>query len=156
MNKNILIAMDDSDGARRALSLAVEIFDKTARFLLFSVVPDYKSICEYNSPGLTPTFQRERSVFCSLENQKKALLEAALKEGRRELLDAGLEPDQVETEVHTLEKGVARDIIKTADSRFDVVVMGKRGGAASSAFLLGSVSQKVLGGAKKASVFVVT
>lgn len=148
--------MDDSDGARRALSLAAEIFDKTARVLLFSVAPDYSRLCEYNSPGLTPTFQRERSAFCALENQKKALLEAALKEGRRELLDAGFDLNRIETEVHTLEKGVARDIIKTADSGFDVVVMGKRGISASSAFLLGSVSQKVLGGAKKASVFVVS
>lgn len=156
MDKNILIAMDDSDGARRALSFAAGIFDKTARVLLFSVVPDYRRICEYNSPGLTPTFQRERSAFCALENQKKVLLEAALKEGRRELLNAGFEPDRVETKVHTLEKGVARDIIKTADSGFDVVVMGKRGVSAPSAFLLGSVSQKVLGGAKQASVFVVT
>jgi nucleotide-binding universal stress UspA family protein len=124
--------------------------------LLLSVAPDFRRICEYNSPGLTPTFQRERSAFCVLENQKKALLEAALKEGHRELVNAGFDLSRIETKLHVLEKGVARDIIKTADSGFDVVVIGRRGVSAPSAFLLGSVSQKVLGGVKKASVFVVS
>lgn len=119
-------------------------------------MPDYKSISEYQSPSLTPTFERERAAFRALENQKKGLLEAAQKEARRILLSAGFAEDQVQMKIQRLEKGIARDIIKMADADFDVLVLGKRGVSASSAFFLGSVSQKVLHGLKTASVLVVS
>lgn len=156
MSKKVLIAVDDSENAKRAVDFAAGLLDKNSEITLFSVLQDHQSICEYNSPSLTPTFQRERAAFCALEDQKKALLETASQEARRSLLAAGFDENRVVTRIQPLEKGVARDIVKAADAGFDVIVIGKRGISAASDFFFGSVSQKVLNGVKKASVLVVT
>ncbi len=156
MNKKVLIAVDDSDNARRAVAFAAGMLDKDSDVTLYSVLQDHKSICEYNSPSLTPTFQRERAAFCALEDQKKALLETASQEAQRVLAAAGFSEDRIQIKIQALEKGVARDIVKKADSGYDVVVIGKRGISAASDFFFGSVSQKVLNGVKSASVLVVT
>lgn len=156
MSKKVLIAMDDSENAMRAVRFAADLLDKDSDITLFSVLQDHKSICEYNSPSLTPTFQRERATFCSLEDQKKGLLEAAALEACRHLSSAGFSEACIHRKIKSLEKGVARDIINMADSGFDVVIIGKRGISAASEFFFGSVSQKVLNGVKSASVLVVT
>ena len=55
----------------------------------------------------------------------------------------------------TRKKGIARDIIDEARNGYDTVVMGKRGLSGIKEFFLGSVSQKVLNGAKDVSVLLV-
>ncbi len=156
MSKKVLIAMDDSDNAMRAVQFTAALIEKDSEITLFSVLQDYKSICEYNSPSLTPTFQRERAAFCAIEDEKKVLLEAAAKVAMRYLQSAGFPEEKVKIQVQPLEKGTARDIIKKADSGFDVVVIGKRGISSAADFFFGSVSQKVLNGVKSASALVVT
>ncbi len=156
MSKKVLIAMDDSENAMRAVQFAAALIEKDSVITLFSVLQDYKSICEYNSPSLTPTFQRERAAFCAIEDEKKVLLEAASKEAARYLQSAGFAAENIKTQIQPLEKGTARDIVRKADSGFDVVVIGKRGISSASDFFFGSVSQKVLNGVKSASVLVVT
>lgn len=156
MSKKILLAIDDSENAMRAVRLISELFDKDSEITLYSALLDHKKICEYNSPSLTPSFQKERAVFCALEEEKKSLLEKSSGEARDHLMQAGFARDNIHVETKPIEKGVARDIIKKADSGYDVVVLGKRGISGASEFLFGSVSQKVLNGVKKASVFIVT
>ncbi len=156
MSKKVLIALDDSENAKRAVTFAAGVLDKSSEVTLFSVLQDHKSICQYNSPSLTPTFQRERAAFCALEDQKKVLLETASQQARQELAAAGFSEDRIHIKVKPLEKGVARDIVNKADAGYDVVVIGKRGISAASDFFFGSVSQKVLNGVKSASVLVVT
>ena len=155
MAKKVLISIDDSENAMRAVTFASGLLDKNSEITLFSVLQDSKSICEYNSPSLTPTFQRERAAFCALEDQKKALLETAAENARNELLSAGFGENHVDIKIQPLEKGVARDIIKKADAAYDLVIIGKRGIASATDFFFGSVSQKVLHGVKNASVVVV-
>jgi nucleotide-binding universal stress UspA family protein len=156
MSKKVLIAMDDSENAMRAVQFTAALIEKDSEITLFSVLQDYKSICEYNSPSLTPTFQRERAAFCAIEDGKKVLLESAAKEAAQYLQSAGFAAEKIKTQLQPFEKGIARDIIRKADSGFDVVVIGKRGISSASDFFFGSVSQKVLNGVKSASVLVVT
>lgn len=156
MKKKVLIAFDNSENAMRAVTFAAELFEKNSEITLFNVLLDYKRVCEYDSPSLTPSFQAERASFCRLEDQKKALLDRTAEELQKCLLLAGFEKDNLHVEIKTMEKGVARDIIKKADSGYDIVVLGKRGISGASEFFFGSVSQKVLHGVKKASAMVVT
>ena len=51
--------------------------------------------------------------------------------------------------------GVARDIVKEAESGYNVIVLGRRGLSGIKDFILGSVSQKVFNLAKDISVLVV-
>ena len=156
MNKKILIAMDESENARRSVMFAAKMFDKNDEITLFSVLPDHKNICSFESQDLTPSLQRQQEALCTLENEKKGLLEKTLNESHRELLDAGFADDHVHQEIKPAKKNVAQDIINKADTGFDAVLIGKRGISATSAFLFGSVSQKVLQGVNKASVLVVS
>ena len=156
MSKKVLMSIDDSENAARAVKFAAEVLDKSSEITLFSVLLDTQSICEYNSPSLTPTFQKERAAFCSIEDQKKELLSEAAQSAKKQLVSSGFAEDRISIEVVPREKGVARDIIKRADAAYDVVVIGKRGISAASDFFFGSVSQKVLNGIKQASVLVVT
>ncbi len=50
---------------------------------------------------------------------------------------------------------VAVEIIEEARNGYDVVVLGRRGLSPVKSFFLGSVSQKVLNGAKDVSVLIV-
>lgn len=156
MNKKILIAMDESANARRAVTFAAKMFDKDDEITLFSILPDHKSICSFDSNNLNPSLQRQQEALCTLENEKRKLLENALNESRQELLSAGFAEDSVHQEIQPVKKTVARDIINKANAGFDAVAIGKRGISATSAFLFGSVSQKVLHGVQTASVLVIS
>lgn len=148
--------MDESANARRSVTFAAKMFDKNDEITLFSVLPDHKSICSFDSQSLTPPLQRQQDALCALENEKKGLLEKALNESRLELLAAGFAEDRVYQEIQPVKKNVAQEIINKADTGFDAIVIGKRGISATSVFLFGSVSHKVLQGVHAASVIVVS
>jgi nucleotide-binding universal stress UspA family protein len=156
MGKKVLISVDDSENAMRAVKFASEILEKDSEILLFSVLQDTKSICEYNSPSLTPSFQKERAAFCALEDQKRELLETAVNAARRHLVAYGFDENRISVKIKTIDKGVARDIIMKAESGYDLVVIGKKGISGATDFIFGSVAQKVINGVKTASVLVVT
>jgi len=156
MEKNVLIAIDDSENAMRGVNFVAGLFGKDIHVTLFSVLHDTETICEYNSPSLTPYFRTERESFCALEEKKKKLLESAVEAARCCLVNAGLPAELIKVKIEPRSKGIARDIIREADSGYDVVVLGKRGISGVQEFFFGSVSQKVINGVKNASVLVVS
>jgi len=155
MEIKVLVALDDSENAMRAVRFITKCFTREHKITLFSVVPDLPAICDMGSPGLTPYFLSKRDVFCSIEDQKRELVEDAMKKAKALLLDAGFEEKNIETKVQTQKEGVARDILHEAHSGYDAVVLGRRGLSGIKEFLLGSVSQKVLHLAKDVSILVV-
>jgi nucleotide-binding universal stress UspA family protein len=153
--RQTLIAFDDSENAMRAVSYIAETFNPRHTVTLFSVVPDTQSMCEMNSPELTPYFRTEQNAFCTLEDQKRLLLQDAMKKAKELLVDAGFAEDRIELRLEKREKGVARDIVSEAAKGYDLVVLGKKGVSGVKDFLLGSISQKVLYGAGDISVLFV-
>ncbi|MBW2572039.1 MAG: universal stress protein, partial [Deltaproteobacteria bacterium] len=113
------------------------------------------TLCEMNSPELTPYFTSQQSAFCLLENKKKELVGQALKKANAMLLDAGFDENNITTKAEFKNKGIARDIIQEAQDGYNVIVMGKRGVSGFKDFLLGSISQKVFNLAKDVSVLFV-
>jgi nucleotide-binding universal stress UspA family protein len=155
MGKNILVAFDDSDNAMRAVSYLAESFEKDSRITLFSVIPDSASLCQMNSPELTPYFKSQQSSFCLLEDKKKELVETALKKAKSMLVDAGFDPSNITLKLHTKTRGVARDIVDESESGYDLLVIGRRGISGIKEFFMGSISQKVFSLAKSISVLIV-
>lgn len=155
MAKKILIAFDDSENAMRAVSYIAETVSPGHSVTLFSVVPDTQSMCEMNSPELTPYFRTEQNAFCTLEDKKRLLLQEALQKAKEVLVEAGFAEDRVLLQLEKRKKGVARDIVSETVKGYDLVVLGKKGVSGVRDFLLGSVSQKVLYGAKDVSVLFV-
>jgi nucleotide-binding universal stress UspA family protein len=79
----------------------------------------------------------------------------AVQKARNILMDAGFDKNNITIKSELKKSGVARDIIKEAESGYNVIVMGRRGVSGIKEFILGSVSQKVFNLAKDTSVLVV-
>ena len=152
----VLVALDDSDNAGRAVEYVAKNFSPDHEVTLFSVMPDTQMLCNINSPELTPYFWSQRNVFCSLEDKKKELIEAAANRAKDVLLKAGFKKDRVTVKVQARKKGIARDIVAEAESGYGTIVMGRRGLSGIKEFVMGSVSQKVLHLVKDASIVIVS
>ncbi len=155
MNKKVLVAIDDSENAMRAVEFIANSFAKDSKITLFNVIPDTAALCEMNSPELTPYFKSQQSSFCVLEENKKELVNQAVQKARNILVDAGFDENNITVKSEVKKSGVARDIVKEAESGYNVIVMGRRGVSGIRDFILGSVSQKVFNLAKDISVLVV-
>ena len=156
MGQKILVALDDSSNAMRTIEFIAKTFSQSENELtLFSVLPDTATLCDMNSPELTPYFISQQNSFCQLEEQKKLLIQEALKKAKDILVSAGFSPDRIHLKIQVKKRGIARDIIEEAHSGYAIVVMGKRGLSGVKEFMLGSVSQKVIHGVKDISVVIV-
>jgi nucleotide-binding universal stress UspA family protein len=91
----VLVALDDSENAMRAVEYVSKNFSPDHEVTLFSVIPDTQMLCNINSPELTPYFWSQRNVFCSLEDKKKELIEGAANKARDLLLKAGFKKEFV-------------------------------------------------------------
>ena len=155
MNKKVLVAIDDSENAVRAVEFIAHSFSTDNQITLFNVITDTAALCEMNSPELTPYFKSQQSSFCVLEEKKKELVNHAVQKAKNILMDAGFDENNITVKSGVKKSGVARDIVKEAKSGYNVIVMGRRGVSGIKEFILGSVSQKVFNLAKDISVLVV-
>jgi len=155
MGRKILVALDDSSNAMRAVQFVAETFAPDQTVTLFSVVQDTATLCEMNSPELTPYFVSQHKSFCALEDKKRELVKESQEKAKKVLTDAGFNAKNIISKCVSKKKGVARDIIEEAGSGYDMVVIGRRGLSGIKELLFGSVSQKVLQIAKDVSVLIV-
>ena len=155
MSQKILIACDESENARRAVDYVARTFAPDQTITLMAVVQDTASLCEMQSPELTPYFKSQQASFCELENQKRQLMQAALEAARQQLVDAGFPEENVTVKVENKKKGVARDLAAEAADGYDLIVIGRRGASGIREFFLGSISQKILSLAAERSVLIV-
>jgi nucleotide-binding universal stress UspA family protein len=155
MGQKILLAMDESENAMRAVDYLAKAFSGDHDITLFSVLMDTAAICNMNSPELIPYFTTQQAAFCSLEDKKKELMETALERARKRLIDQGFDENHIRIKVQPKKRGIARDIIDEAHRGYDTLIMGKRGVSGLKEFFLGSVTHKVMNGVKDLSIILV-
>jgi len=155
MGTKVLIALDESENAMRAVTFVCRHIAPDHRVTLMSVVPDTAALCSMNNPGLTPYFMSQKDAFCSLEEKKHQIQAEALEEAREKLIKAGFSSENITPKTATQEKGVARDILAEAETGYDMIVLGRRGLSGIQEFVMGSVSNKVLHGAGNIPVVLV-
>ena len=155
MGEKILLAIDDSENARRAVEFVANFFTPDNKITLFNVIQDTAALCAMHSPELTPYFTSQQSSFCVLEEKKKELVNEAMQKAKMILLNAKFEEKNITIKSEIKKSGVARDIIKEAKSGYNAVVVGKKGLSGIKDFIMGSVSHKVFNTAKDISVLVV-
>ncbi|MBT8357809.1 MAG: universal stress protein, partial [Desulfobacterales bacterium] len=143
MVNKILVAFDDSENAMRAVEYISNFFATDTKITLLNITQDTASLCDMNSPALTPYFKSQQTSFCNLEEKKKSLVDNALQKARQKLMEAGFLDQNVTIKAKSKKKGVARDIVKEAQSGYNTIVLGRRGQSGIKEFILGSVSQKV-------------
>ncbi len=155
MDKKILVAFDDSENAMRAVEYIAKNFATDNKITLLNVIQDTAALCDMNSPELTSYFKSQQSSFCTLEEKKKDLVDSALQKAQQKLIDAGFTKKNITIKAKNKKKGVARDIVKEAQSGYHTIVMGRMGQSGIKEFILGSISQKVFHLAEDISVLVI-
>ena len=105
MSQKVLIAFDDSENALRAVDYAAKVLAKDCRVTLFSVVQDTASICDLQSPELTPYFKSQQDSFCILEQKKHELLNAAQAKAKAILVASGFQESQIRLKSEAKKKG---------------------------------------------------
>lgn len=156
MGQKILVALDDSNNAMRAVEFIANSFSPDHQITILSVLPDTAALCEMNSPSLIPYFKSQQRNFCILLDQKKDLLNEAQQKAKNLLLEAGFDEKNITLKLDTKKVGVARDIVHEAHLGYDLIVIGRRGLSGVKEFFLGSVSHKVISGVKDISVLIVS
>jgi nucleotide-binding universal stress UspA family protein len=156
MASKILIAVDESKNSMKAVNYVAKGMNSAATVMLFSVLPDATAACGLDSPSLTPLFRQNRQTFCAIEDTKKDTVNAFMQKAKKVLVESGFASKNVAVKIRKKKSGIARDILKEAErGKYDTLVIGRRGLSGIKQFLLGSISDKVVKFAKKASVVVV-
>ena len=148
INKNILIAVDESENARRAVSYVGQLLGGFSGFkvTVLHVIPDPE---EDYFPN-----QKEKDNWLTRTKQK---VDTMLADYRKILIDAGFSEEDVSVR-STLRycPSMAECILSERDETlYDTIVVGRKGVSRSEAFLFGSVSSKIVNHAEKCTVWVV-
>jgi nucleotide-binding universal stress UspA family protein len=147
--KNILIAVDASDNAMRAVDYAGQILGAGAgakvTLLYIERAPD-RHLFETDAAWMN---------HCSLEQGR---VFDFLKTARERLTAAGLPPDALaeRTVLCSAEPSIAQTILDIQqEGGFGTLVVGRRGITKGEEFLFGSVSTKLVRDARNCAVWVV-
>ena len=147
-NRNILIAVDESDNARRAVSYVAQLLGEFDGFkvAVLHVIPDPEE-------DYFPTSE-EKDKWLRKHKEK---IDRLLEEYRRLLIDAGFAKDAVSTR-STLRycPSMAECILAERDETlYDTIVVGRQGLSRKEQFLFGSISSKIVNHASNCTVWVV-
>lgn len=137
MIKKMLVAIDGSEHAERALDLALEMAKTyAAEVQIVSVVSPVKSVIPRFTPAAPPS-QFYNFFIKYIEDRLKTVLSEALKKAREE-------NPTVKILTKLLNGNPAQEIVQTAkDENVDIIIIGSRGLGGIDELLLGSVSNKI-------------
>ena len=147
-NKNILIAVDESENARRAVSYVGQFLAviKGFKVLILHVIRQPEE-------DYFPTSSEKDQWF----GQHKQKVDTMLKDYRQILIRAGFAPEDVSVR-STLRycPSLAECILAERDQTgYSTIVVGRQGRSRSEEFLFGSVSSKIVNHARDCTVWVV-
>lgn len=155
----LLIALDSSEGAWRAVEYVAQTFGRT---------PEVQVTLLNVLSGLPPAFWDDGHVLQEKEKEARQRLVAGwqkeqeknwldlVNKAHRHLIAAGLPKEAVANKFKPRYYDVAEDIVNEAQKEgCDTVIMGRRGLGMAKSLLLGSVTRKVVDGAKGFAVTIV-
>lgn len=155
----LLIALDSSEGAWRAVEYVAKTFGKT---------PAVQVTLLHILSGLPPAFWDDGHVLQEKEREARKRMVAAWQQeqergwhalvdkAHQHLTQAGLAREAVANKFKPKYYDVADDVVDEARAGgYDTVVMGRRGLGMAKALLLGSVTRKVADSAKGCAVIIV-
>ncbi|RZB38519.1 MAG: hypothetical protein SRB2_00267 [Desulfobacteraceae bacterium Eth-SRB2] len=147
-NKNILIAVDDSENARRAVSYVSRLLAgvKGFKILILHVISQPEE--DYFS-----TSAEKEKWF----NKYKLKVDEMLENYRQVLIDGGFTPQDISVR-STLRycPSLSECILAEQDkTQYSTIVVGRQGLSRSEEFLFGSISSKIVNHARNCTVWVV-
>jgi nucleotide-binding universal stress UspA family protein len=147
-NKNILIAVDESENARRAVSYVGQLLGGSGDFkvAILHVVPE-------PDEDFFPTSEEKKEWT----KKRKKKVDIMLEDYRRMLIDAGFGPNRVSAR-STMRycPSMAECILAERDeTEYSTIVVGRQGLSRREEFLFGSISSKIVNHARNCTVWVV-
>ncbi|NWF55428.1 MAG: universal stress protein [Syntrophaceae bacterium] len=140
--RKLLLTTDGSESSLRAAAYLAGLYKDTA---------DAEVTVLHISPSIPPIYTEEihdsaiRKKFETWKTKKEEEGQRYLAEVARVLKENGFPAERVQTRYSIQMVGVARDIIREADSgRYDAVLMGKKGMGWLEEHFLGTISNKLL------------
>ena len=159
MAHKVVIALDSSEGAWRAVEYVAEAFGQT---------PGVQVTLLHILSGLPPAFWDDGHILEEKEKESRQRLVAGwqkeqekkwqglVKKAHDHLTKAGVSKDALVNKFKPKVHDVAEDILSEAGAgRFNTIVMGRRGLGMAKTLLLGSVTYKVVQNAKGCAVIIV-
>jgi len=147
-NKNILIAVDDSENARRAVSYVGQLLTGVKGFKILIL-----HIISQPEEDYFPT-SAEKEKWLSNYRLK---VDNMLEDYRQILMHEGFDPDDIRVQ-STLRycPSLSECILAEQDNtQYNTIVVGRQGLSRREEFLLGSISSKIVNHARNCTVWVV-
>jgi nucleotide-binding universal stress UspA family protein len=158
MQTKILIALDESENAMKAVEHVAEVLGKKVLITLYHVLPKAppkKIEKERILVGHHLVFKDSVENFRAWIEHRRAMMTKVMEKAKRTLIKAGISQKNIKVKIEEGKRGVARDILKEVkDGKYDTVVVGRRGVSATKAFFAGSVSGKIFHHARNCAVWV--
>ena len=147
-NKNILIAVDESENARRAVLYVAQLLEGAEGFS----VTILHVINEPEEDYFPTTDEKEKWL-----SQYKKKVDKMLEDYREILIQKGFDESVVSVRSTMRDcPSMAQCILKEKDeTEYSTVVVGRQGLSRSEEFLFGSVSSKIVNYARNCTVWVV-
>ncbi|MGD9098379.1 MAG: universal stress protein, partial [Desulfobacterales bacterium] len=143
MERNLLIALDDSRHSRLAAKYAGAFFasDQQVRFDLLNIQPPLSDFLVEEAKRKASARQKlDRLYRENTAHAKKILADVA-----EALKQSGIAEERIETHPLPYNQGKAKDILDFATrGRFDAIVLGRRGVSGWQDMLFGSVSNNII------------
>lgn len=157
--KRMLLCVDSSEGAMRAVETAASTLGTSSRFhvTLFNAVRGLNVFRQMFGRSRAPEpgaewSGREAEEMNGAEREMRPVLDRA----REVCIAAGLDPARVDTKIVKGVSSRASAIIEEAEAgNYDTIVVGRRGLSMMEEFFMGRVSSKVIQMAKERTVWVV-
>ena len=147
-NKNILIAVDESENARRAVSYVGQ---------LLSGVKVFKVLILHIIPKLEEDYFPSSAEKDNWLREHKLKVDAMLDSYREILIGEGFDPKDISVQSKLRYcPSIAKCILAERDQTgYSTIVVGRQGLSRSEEFLFGSVSSKIVNHARDCTVWVV-
>ncbi|MBU2547962.1 MAG: universal stress protein [Proteobacteria bacterium] len=146
--KKILLAIDDSDSALRAVDYVARLIGDSPGFQVTII-----HVIEDPSEDYFETEEQRRHYLAGQEEETRALLGKT----RATLEAAGLAPERIayKAPVKTCDSMAACILSEQEDEGFGTLVVGRRGLSKAEEFLFGSISNRIIHYARNCTVWVV-
>ena len=161
MAHKVLIAVDGSQGAMRAVEYAGQVLagNPEARVLLFHILPITSHVLlEKEEVKIIESRKLDRPDLEGLywRPQDEDRIKSFFDKATDVLLKAGVEAEQINTKFKVKSGDVADSILEEAElGNYQTLILGRRGLSRIKEFFMGSVSLKVVREARSRAVWVV-
>ena len=147
-NKNILIAVDDSENARRAVSYVSQLLEVVKGFNILIL-----HVISQPEEDYFPTSAEKENWLSKYQLKVDVMLE----DYRQILIREGFDPDDiwVRSTLRYCPSLSECILVEQNETQYSTIVVGRQGLSRSEEFLFGSISSKIVNHARNCTVWVV-